>query len=227
MPILKLKKENKDVVDGWMATYGDMVTLLMAFYVLLYASSDPDPGKFEELAKGMKNAFLNKEEKTEFNELHEDLTEIIENIELENVVVVKQGPNGILIQIPGSSLFASGSAEVMSEMAPVIAEISKAITQLLDESNFQNYMIEVEGHTDDMPIADDSEEFSSNWDLSAIRATGIVELLAASGIEMKKLKPIARAESIPLLPNWDEDGNPIPENRAKNRRVEIYVNKYK
>ena len=51
MPKLKLKKENKDVVDGWMATYGDMVTLLMAFFVLLYASSDPDPGKFEELAK--------------------------------------------------------------------------------------------------------------------------------------------------------------------------------
>ena len=88
-------------------------------------------------------------------------------------------------------------------------------------------MIEVEGHTDDVPIADDSEEFSSNWDLSAIRATGIVELLHESGVDMAKLKPIARAESIPLLPNLNEDGIPIPENRAKNRRVEIYVNKFK
>ena len=44
---------------------------------------------------------------------------------------------------------------------------------------------------------------------------------------MDKLKPIARAESMPLLPNRDEDGYPIPENRAKNRRVEIYVNKFK
>ena len=115
----------------------------------------------------------------------------------------------------------------MTDMAPVIVEISTAITQLLDESSYHDYMIEVEGHTDDEPIGEDSEIFSSNWDLSAIRATGIVELLYNSGIEMNKLKPIARAESIPLLPNRDENGIPIPENRAKNRRVVIKVNKFK
>ena len=227
MPKLKLKKENKDVVDGWMGTYGDMVTLLMAFFVMLYSASDPDPGKYEEIVGSMKEAFSKQDVENEFKELHESLEDIIENKNLENAVEIKLGPNGILIQIPGSSLFASGSADIMTDMAPVIAEISTAITQLLDQSSYHDYMIEVEGHTDDEPIGEDSEIFSSNWDLSAIRATGIVELLNNSGIEMDKLKPIARAESIPLLPNRDENGIPIPENRAKNRRVVIKVNKFK
>ena len=227
MPKLKLKKENKDVVDGWMGTYGDMVTLLMAFFVMLYSASDPDPGKYEEIAESMKEAFSKQDVENEFKKLHESLEDIIEKKNLENAVEIELGPNGILIQIPGSSLFASGSADIMTDMAPVIVEISTAITQLLDESSYHDYMIEVEGHTDDEPIGEDSEIFSSNWDLSAIRATGIVELLYNSGIEMNKLKPIARAESIPLLPNRDENGIPIPENRAKNRRVVIKVNKFK
>ena len=227
MPKLKLKKENKDVVDGWMGTYGDMVTLLMAFFVMLYSASDPDPGKYEEIAESMKEAFSKQDVENEFKKLHESLEDIIEKINLENTVEIELRPNGILIQIPGSSLFASGSADIMTDMAPVIVEISTAITQLLDESSYHDYMIEVEGHTDDQPIGKDSEIFSSNWDLSAIRATGIVELLYNSGIEMDKLKPIARAESIPLLPNRDENGIPIPENRAKNRRVVIKVNKFK
>lgn len=227
MPKLKLKKKNKDVVDGWMGTYGDMVTLLMAFFVMLYSASDPDPGKYEEIAESMKEAFSKQDVENEFKKLHESLEDIIENKKLENAVEIELGPNGILIQIPGSSLFASGSADIMTDMAPVIVEISTAITQLLDESSYHDYMIEVEGHTDDEPIGEDSEIFSSNWDLSAIRATGIVELLYNSGIEMNKLKPIARAESIPLLPNRDENGIPIPENRAKNRRVVIKVNKFK
>ena len=227
MPKLKLKKENKDVVDGWMGTYGDMVTLLMAFFVMLYSASDPDPGKYEEIAESMKEAFSKQDVENEFKKLHESLEDIIEKKNLENTVEIELGPNGILIQIPGSSMFASGSADIMTDMAPVIVEISTAITQLLDESSYHDYMIEVEGHTDDQPIGKDSEIFSSNWDLSAIRATGIVELLYNSGIEMNKLKPIARAESIPLLPNRDENGIPIPENRAKNRRVVIKVNKFK
>ena len=227
MPKLKLKKENKDVVDGWMGTYGDMVTLLMAFFVMLYSASDPDPGKYEEIVESMKEAFSKQDVENEFKKLHESLEDIIEKINLENTVEIELGPNGILIQIPGSSLFASGSADIMTDMAPVIVEISTAITQLLDESSYHDYMIEVEGHTDDQPIGKHSEIFSSNWDLSAIRATGIVELLYNSGIEMDKLKPIGRAESIPLLPNRDENGIPIPENRAKNRRVVIKVNKFK
>ena len=227
MKKIKLKKVNKDVVDGWMGTYGDMVTLLMAFFVMLFAISDPDPGRLEEISKAMKEEFSNIEIHNEFKALHDNLTDIIEKRNLDKKVEIKRVPTGILIQIPGNSLFLSGSAEVRDDMSPVIEKISNTITDLLDESTYKDYMIEVEGHTDDVPIAQNSKQFNSNWDLSAIRATGIVELLIDSGIKMDKLKVIASGESNPLLPNRDKEGNPISENRAKNRRVEINIKKYK
>jgi len=226
MKKIKLKRENKDVVDGWMGTYGDMITLLMAFFVMLYSTADPDPGKYGDLAKAMKEAFSAEITENEFKVLEEELNKVIKDKKLDNKVKVELGPHGIKIQIPGSSLYAPGSAIVMDNMTPVIEKISETITELLDESSYTDYMIEVEGHTDDDPIPDDNPDFNSNWDLSAIRATGIVEILNISGINIKKLKPIGRAETQPIAPNRDEEGNVIPANRAQNRRVEININKY-
>ena len=226
MKKVRVKREDLDVQPGYMGTFADMFCLLMAFFVLLYSTADPDPGKYEVLAETMKEAFTAEKTENEFKELEEELNDIIENKQLEEQVKVTLGPNGILINIPGNSLFASGSAIVMDNMTPVIEEISQTITELLDESTYKDYMIEVEGHTDDDPIPEDNEQFDSNWDLSAIRATGIVELLNASGIDIQKLKPIARAHTEPILPNRDDEGNPIIENRAQNRRVEININKY-
>lgn len=220
----KLKKVNKDVVDGWMGTYGDMITLLMAFFVLLFAISYPDPGKFEEIRDVMKEAFQNEEQQNEFTELNQNLQEIIEDKDLEESVKVELGTRGVKIEILGSSLFSSGSADLRDEMKGTISEIAISIMQLLDESNYKDYMIEVEGHTDDEPI--NSDEFNSNWDLSSIRASGIVEHLITEGIKRDKLKVVAMADSKPLLPNRDENGNPLIENQSKNRRVEIYINKY-
>jgi len=218
-------KANKDVVDGWMGTYGDMVTLLMAFFVMLYSAADPDPGKMEEIQEAMKETFASKKSQNEFKDLKKEISDVIDKKNLDDQLNVKLGPNGIKIQIPGKTLFQSGSANIISEMQPVIEEISRTITQILDESIYQDYMIEVEGHTDDVPIK--TNEFNSNWDLSAIRATGIVEILNKSGIKKSKLVSIARADTKPLFPNKDIEGNPIPTNRAKNRRVEININKYK
>ena len=209
-----------------MGTYGDMVTLLMAFFVMLYSTADTDPGKYGELADAMKEAFTSEISKNEFKELELKLNEVIKNKNLENQVKIELGPNGLKIHIPGEALYSPLSAVVMDDMTPVIEKISKTITELLDESSYKQYIIEVEGHTDDAPIPKDNKDFDSNWDLSAIRATGIVEILNASGIDIIKLKPIARAETEPIMPNRDREGNVIPANRAKNRRVEININKF-
>ena len=226
MKKVRVKREDTDVQPGYMGTFADMFCLLMAFFVMLYSTTDPDPGKYEDLAEAMKEAFTAENTENEFKELEKELIDIIGNKHLESQVIVDMGPNGIKISIPGQTLFASGSAEVIDGMEPLIAEISKTIIELLDESTYKNYMIEVEGHTDDVPIRKDNKEFSSNWDLSAIRATGIVEILNISGIPKEKLKSIGSADSKPILPNRDNEGNVIPNNRAQNRRVEININKY-
>ena len=73
---LQVKKPDSDKVDGWMATFADMVTLLMAFFVLLYAMSDPDPGKYEDFSTAMQEAISGKEIENEFEELNNNLTEL-------------------------------------------------------------------------------------------------------------------------------------------------------
>ena len=226
MKKVRVKREDLDVQPGYMGTFADMFCLLMAFFVMLYSTTDPDPGKYGDLADAMKEAFRSENTVNEFKELEEKLNEVIKDEELESQVKVELGPNGIKIQISDSSLYSSGSAIVMDKMTPVIEKISKTITELLDESSYKDYMIEVEGHTDDDPIPENNPDFNSNWDLSAIRATGIVEILNISGIPKEKLKPIGRAETEPIVPNRDEEGNVIPANRAQNRRVEININKY-
>ena len=86
-------------------------------------------------------------------------------------------------------------------------------------------MIEVKGHTDNLPPTI-CPDFDTNWNLSAYRATGVVLQLIESGIQKEKIKAIAMADSEPLMPNTDENGFSIPENQAKNRRVEIFINKF-
>ena len=221
-----LKKNNKDVVDGWMGTYGDMVTLLMAFFVMLYSTADPDPGKYGEIAEAMKETFAASKNKNEFKDLEKNLLDLINRNNLEEQVEIDFSPNGIKINIPGKTLFVSGSAVIIDGMYHIIKDIGLTIGKLLENSTYREYMIEVEGHTDDLPIIKNSE-FNSNWDLSSIRATGIVEILFETGIPKNRLAPIGRAETMPMVPNKDAEGNPIPSNRAQNRRVEIYINKYR
>ena len=66
MKKIKLKNNTDDKVDGWMQTYGDMVTLLMAFFVMLFANSDPHPGKMEEMVNSLKKEFGSEEKQNEF-----------------------------------------------------------------------------------------------------------------------------------------------------------------
>ena len=224
----QIKKEDKDVVPGYMGTFADMVTLLMAFFVLLYAMSDPDPGKFEEIAAALHEEMSGEELEifTEFNELTENLQKIIDEKEISDKVDIELTTNGIEIQMEGQALFAGCSADILSDMKPVISSISNVITELLDNSEYKGYMIEVEGHTDNLPPTP-CPDFETNWELSAYRATGVVEQFLSSGIQNNKLKAIAMADSAPLVPNMDENGNSILENQAKNRRVEIFINKFK
>ena len=221
----KIKKADTDVVEGWMATFADMVTLLMAFFVLLYAMSDPDPGKFEDFGSAMQEAISGEELESEFEQLTENLQEIIDEQEISDKVEIELTPKGIEIQMEGKALFAGCSADVLSDMEPVISSISNVITELLDNSEYKGYMIEVEGHTDNLPPTT-CPDFETNWELSAYRATGVVEQLLASGIQKEKIKAIAMADSAPLAPNMDENGKSIFENQAKNRRVEIFINKF-
>ena len=100
MKKVRVKREDLDVQPGYMGTFADMFCLLMAFFVMLYSTTDPDPGKYEDLAEAMKEAFRAENTENEFKELEEKLNEVIKDKDLESQVKVELGPNGIKIRIP-------------------------------------------------------------------------------------------------------------------------------
>lgn len=117
--------------------------------------------------------------------------------------------DGVLVRINEQGSFPSGTAELQSSFLPVIAEMTKAFNQIEGR-------IVVDGHTDDRPIQ--SLQYPSNWVLSAARAASVVHHLTAAGLrDPGRVEIRAHADTAPAVPNDS------PENRNRNRRVEINV----
>lgn len=211
------RKEEIEESEGWLLTYSDMVTLLLTFFVLMFSFSEIDQSKFEEIKSALSGELLKKEVKKPFAEVENELKSIIEQRRLENAVNIETDPLGVQIELASSSLYDSGSADIKMVMEPVILEVGKAIQNI----DLQDFIIEVEGHTDDIPIR--SAKYESNWELSAHRATNVVKLLIVSGLSPYNLKASGFADSRPVAPNRDSDGNAIAANQELNRRVIIYV----
>lgn len=122
-------------------------------------------------------------------------------------VVISRGR--LVIQMPQDILFASGSAELGEEGSETLREIAAVL------STFEDRAFQVEGHTDDRPIA--TRQFPSNWELSSARSLAVVRLLIDGGMEPAKISGAAFGEFAPRATNEDAEG------RALNRRIEIVM----
>jgi chemotaxis protein MotB len=129
--------------------------------------------------------------------------------DLMEMIEVRAGKNGMMIRIDAPLLFRSGTAELQPFAYPILDAIIGAI------ANWPNN-IRIEGHTDDIPIH--TPQYPSNWELSTARALNVLKYFEASKkIDPTRLSALGYGEHHPLVPNNS------PKNRAKNRRVEIYV----
>ncbi|MDF2716128.1 MAG: motB, partial [Paenibacillus sp.] len=116
----------------------------------------------------------------------------------------------LMITIRDNALFASGSATVKPEAQKLAVTISDMLTQ------YQQYQIEVAGHTDNVPIR--NAEFETNWDLSAKRALNFMKILLQNdNITADRFRAIGYGEYRPIDSNDSADG------RSKNRRVEVSI----
>lgn len=209
--------ENQDEAESWLMTYGDMMTLLLTFFVLLYTISDVNTSKFEQIKSAISGEVLKKEPEKPFEEITKELQSLIKVQQLEQAVSVETDPLGVKIELASSSLYVLGSAEIKKSMIEIIKDVGISIQKL----DVKDFLIEVEGHTDDIPIK--SVKHESNWELSAHRATNVVKELIQSGLPANHLKASGFADSRPLVPNKNQNGVSIPANQEKNRRVLIYV----
>jgi chemotaxis protein MotB len=211
------KKKSDENVEDWMTTYGDMVTLLLTFFVMLASISKVEIPLYEQVAAGIQKEIGKKETESPIALMKIDLQDAIYSLQAEKEVVVGTDDRGVVLEFASTALYRPGSAEVKAEGLPLLGRMAET----LNSPRYRGYLIEVEGHTDDDPIA--TAQFPSNWELSAGRATRVARTFIDFGVAHDRLKATGYAETRPLVPNRTADGIPIKENQAKNRRVIIRI----
>ena len=219
------RDEEEQEDSSWLDTYADAITLLMAFFVLLYAMSDVDKAKFETMTLSIRQVLAGEmassADVNESNpqELTDGLRESLASELQEGLARVRQTPKGIELEFNNSALFRVESATIRDGIKPKMREVGKYINDLPIR-----FSVEVEGHTDDVPIK--TPRYPDNWELSAARATSVVRFLNNVGVDGKRMKAVGYADTRPKRPNKHPDGKGIPLNRAQNRRVTIQILQY-
>ncbi len=202
--------------DDWLVTYSDAVTLVLCFFVLLISISEPNVAKFEQVKEQFSEE--KKDKSKPFEELSQEMQAMISENMLDETISVEQTERGIIVEISSSSFFEKGNAQFKPRAVPILLDMAA----ILEDFDYDDYLIEVEGHTDDTPLSG-AGQFPSNWELSGARASGVVRFFIDEGLSKERMRVKAYADITPRVPNIDEEGNPIEENREINRRIAIKI----
>jgi len=193
---------SKDYINRWVVSYADLVTMLLALFMVLFAVSQ-NVTKHQAKIISESNAMAEVEQLEELKVLFSE--KVAQN---ENIKYLKDG-RGLVIRLNNSILFDVGSAIIKDDALKTIDDIIETISKV--DNN-----VVVEGHTDSTPIHND--KFPSNWELSTARATNIIAYMIKSGkISPKRLSAVGYGEYMPIADNTSNDG------RLLNRRVDIII----
>jgi len=221
----------KKGAPAYMLIFGDLMSLLLTFFIMLLTMANFEPIKYAMTVQSLQGAFgilesfptvaimpivkipkfgdaderrkQSQEDAIEFQQEMKDQS-------LEDAVKVKVTETGIAVMLSDPLIFAVGSDEINPKVLPILKEVAKMIER------DPKAKVRVEGHTDDVPIK--SAKFPSNWELSAARALKIIKKLSEnSSVNPGNLSAVGYGEHRPIVPNTSK------ENRAKNRRIEIYI----
>jgi chemotaxis protein MotB len=234
-------EETHENHERWLISYADFITLLFAFFVVMYAVSVVNVGKYRVLSDALGDAFGGRGAASKL-----DTSAALadpEALPLSNIIARKRAEAArrererlqLLARKLQSSLaplISAGRVRITQTNRGVTVEINASV--LFDEGDAalagnaretlqavagllkdDTHAIEVEGHTDTTPIS--NAAFPSNWELSAVRASTVVRLFIDSGVPERRLAAIGRGANMPLASNGD------PAGRARNRRVAITV----
>lgn len=224
----KRKLEDSENLDRWLLTYADLITLLLAFFVVMYSISRIDAGKFGKVTDALTSVFKGPEmgpvaakdlssefvinkmlNKGNLGILENEIKKIGIQLDLNAQMNTELQTRGLVIHVGETAFFDPGKAELKPDAKKILDLIS---VQLLKIPN----QIRVEGHTDNIPI--NTPKFPSNWELSTARAIACLQYLVNKiGFPPDKISAVGYAEYRPLVTNDTAEG------RAKNRRVDIVV----
>ncbi|MDR4494395.1 MAG: flagellar motor protein MotB [Nitrospirales bacterium] len=231
---MKKKHEEHENHERWLVSYADFITLLFAFFVVMYAVSSVNEGKYKVLSESMITAFSNNKPVGEMSVLNLPMAKKTKTIvvkeaqanqdnsraylkvanaismaKLPSGVKISSTDRGLSIRIKDDALFESGSASINPHMKEFIDLVAGLVSDLPN-------LMAVEGHTDNQPIR--SVAFPSNWDLSTTRANVLIRYLTEEhGLSPERFSSTGYAGTRPI------ESNATREGQAENRRVEMII----
>jgi len=216
---------------AWMATFADLMSLLLTFFVLLLSFANMDVVRFKMALGSVRDALgvqfkhpgdveavsshiieVSKQESSpnilviEEIMMLEKVKKFIKEAKLEAMMEAELDERGVVIRIKGHILFRSGEA-TLRKHAP------QMLTPVIRLAKAMNNQLSIQGHTDDRPIR--TSRFPSNWELSTARAVATMRFLLREGLSAKRMNVAGYAHMRPVAPNNSSEG------RASNRRVEF------
>ena len=211
-------KEEHIEDQEWLLTYSDMITLLLAFFAMLIAVSYVDINLWEQMKQGLRSE-ISKDDtvQTPLAEVKADLEQLLAVEKANGLVDIILVKDGIKLLFSSSSFYNSGDAELLPRGENIISKVTQAMNAL----DFYKFYVDVEGHTDNVPI--NTPVYPSNWELSVARASGVVKSFINDGIEADRLKASGYADTKPVVPHVDESGKDLIMNRAQNRRIVVRI----
>lgn len=213
--IPKKHHEQQDNVDSWLMSYADMITLLMCFFIIFVSVSEPKQEQFTAITNGLAGKFGTVDLSTPFQGVFQALEAIGETHQILKDFSIEKSETSIEMELSTHSFFQPNSAELADDKINILKEMVQALHQV----DALKCNIIIEGHTSDVPVT--GGLYPTNWELSGARASKLVRMFIEQGIPAKHLKAVALGDSHPKVPNLDANGSAILENRLKNDRMVI------
>jgi chemotaxis protein MotB len=209
MPVFEDEHKCEEFGEAWIFTYGDMVTLLLVFFVLLFSFCKVDVEKFKSVAESFKptppgSPFFLAGQPSVLSEV----ARRVETSEVATEAYVSIDRRGLVVSFRDSALFPEGSAELTFKARQTLTKFTQFLFGLPND-------VVVEGYTDNAPIS--TSRFPSNWELSSARASAVARYFQSEGIKGPRIQVVGYGEFRPRF------RNDTPEKRALNRRVDVVI----
>lgn len=233
MKLHKPHAEAHDNLERWLLTYADMITLLTAFFLMMYSMSVVSKGKFNQMATSVRGGFTGSADggqsillgggahsatmgvsqntqEAHYENAMSDLNKYVEQHKLDGKVSIRSDQRGVIITLLSDKmLFKQGMAELSGSSGLVLDKVAKILKSAPND-------IQIEGHTCNLPIS--NAQFPSNWELSTARAGVVLRYFTKHfGLPDKRFNASGYSDTRPLFPNTSES------RRQKNRRVDIVL----
>lgn len=221
--------------ERWVISYADLVTLLLGFFIILYASAEVDARKIEDLSIGLARAFnvpvkdgvgggsvlfdggaglipgdINTGRiELDIEAISRALQEGIDRAGVQGELRLSADEDRITIRLADNLIFAPASADIRPQALALLRVVGDVVADYPNE-------VRVEGHTDNVPVGTD--RYPSNWELSSARATAVLRFLVdETAIDGSRIFAAGYGEFRPIAPNL------TPEGRALNRRADVVL----